>query len=385
MALSLASLLIQETKDAIYNTALSVAESVGLPVTTWQSGDPTRSLYHVISEVLATLEGVVALYTAAGFLDYATGDWLKLLAKQAFNVDAIEATFATTTVTLTNGGGGLYTIEAGDLTFKNSTTGETYRNTTGGTLPAGPGTSLGVTVIADEAGSDSSAAATEIDELVTVLLGVTCSNPTAAIGIDEESEDSLRERCRDKLASISPNGPRDAYSYVARNSDLTGTSGITRVRVFSDSDTGDVTVYLAGPSGGVSTPDRDAAEDAIITWATPLCITPNVATATGVTIPVTYTLWLYQSVGQTFGEVQGAVSTAIGSMFAARPIGGDIIPPALTGSLYKSMVESTIRATYPNHAFRVTVSAPSGDTALANNEVAVLGTIAETINFVENP
>src|SRR5262249_39771218 len=158
-------------------------------------------------------------------------------------------------------------------------------NTTGGNLPAKVGVvngTLTITVIADEAGSGSSAGAGEIDTLVTTSLGVTCSNATAAVGTDEQDESVTRQQCPDKLGSLSPNGPVDAYRYVARNSALTGSTAITRVRAYPDSDTGDVLVYLAGPSGAISSADRALAETAIADWATPLCITPTVSSATNV-------------------------------------------------------------------------------------------------------
>ncbi len=382
MTVSLSTLLVQAGKEAIYETAIGVARAIGLPTSTWQAGDPTRSLFHVESEVLATLEEVVVSFIQSGFLDYATGDWLKILAEQVYGVTVPEATYATTDVELTNGGGGYYpSIEAGDLTFKNSTTGKTYRNTTGGTLDSGPGTTLTVTVVADEAGSDSSASAGEIDEMVTPLEGVTCTNADAAVGVDEQSEDTTRAQCRAKLDALSPNGPARAYEYVALTPELAGTSACTRVRAYSDSDVGDVTVYLAGPSGGVSEPDRALVEEAILEWATPLCITPTVSAATSVTVPVTYELWIYKSVNKTAAEIEEDIETDLETMFSTRAIGGDIIAPATTGKLYKSLIESTIRSTF-SQAFRVSVSLPSGDTSLANGEVATLGTVTATINIV---
>jgi phage-related baseplate assembly protein len=386
MTVSLAALLVQETKARIYAAGLEVATDLGLPVTTWSAGDPTRSLYHFMAETLEALESMIAGYVASGFLSYATGEFLQLLASEVYDVDFVEETFATTTVVLSNAGGGVYPIEAGDVTVKNSTTGVTYRNTTGGTIASGPGTTLTVTVVADEGGSDGSAGIGEIDEMVTTFLGVTCSNDAAAVGLDEESDASIRERCRDKLGAFSPNGPADAYAYVARTAALTGTSGITRVRVYPDSDTGDVLVYLAGPAGAVSAPDLALGEAAILEWATPLCITPTVAAASNVTIAVTYTIWLYQAVGVTEAEAEAAIETALEDMFAVRPIGGDILTGDLTGSMFKSLIESTIRGVYPDDCFRVSVSAPAGDTALTNAQVAALGTVTATaVNFVSDP
>lgn len=385
MALSLASLLIEETKAKIYETALAIAVSLGLPVTSWQAGDPTRALLHVEAELLSKLESVVVGFIQSGFLDYATGVWLEVLAEQVYGVIVPPATSATTTVILTNGGGGFYPdLDAGDLTFKNAISGKTYRNTTSGTLASGVGQTLALTVVADEPGSDSSAAAGEINALVTTLLGVTVSNALAAVGVDKQSVATTRAQCRDKLGSLSPNGPKEAYSFVARDAVLSGTNAVTRVRVYSDSDYGDVTVYLAGPSGGVAEPDRLLVQVAILKWATPLCITPSVLAATNVAVPVSYQLWLYKSANRTAAEVADEVQTALENMFAVRPIGGDIIPPAASGSLYRTLIESTIRSTFPQ-AFRVAVTLPAGDTPIGNGEVATLGAVVPTIQFVSDP
>lgn len=390
--MQLADLLVQETKTAIYDRGIAVAQSLGLPVTSWQPGDPTRSLYHYLAEILEALEDICVTYISAGFLDWAveraeeTGDsrLLVLLAKQVYDVDAIEATYAETTVTLTNNGGGNYDIEAGDLTFLNTSTGKTYRNVDGGTLTPGPATTLSLTVVADEAGSDSNAAPAEIDDLVTTLLEVTVSNPTAAVGVDAEEPAALAERCRLKLGALSPNGPRDAYNYVARTPELTGTSNVTRSRSIGDSATGDVALYLAGPDGAVAGGDVTLVEAAITKYATPLCITPTVQSASNVAIAVTYQIWLYNSVNKTTGEVQAAISAALLELFRARPIGGDVIAPA-SGKIYQSLILAAIRGVFPEHTFRVSVAAPAGDTTLTTSQVATLGTVTPTVTFVEDP
>jgi len=390
--LSLTSLLIKETKAAIYAKGLSIASAVGLPVTTWQAGDPTRSLYHLQSEILSTLEEIVAAFIASGFLDDATGIWLKILAKQFFDVDVPEATAGTCTVVLTNTGGRVDDYDPGDLVFKNSTTGKTFTNVTGGHLSAGsigsPST-LPLTVEADEVGSESSAGVGEIDALVTGILGVTVSNTTAAIGVDEQDESVTRQQCRDKLGPISPNGPSDAYRFIAVTPKYSGTSLVTKARSYSSSDSGDVTLYIAGPSGAVAETDRALVEAAILKWSTPLCITPTVVSASNVSVAVTYTLYLYKRVNKTAAEVKAEVETALEALFASREIGGDVIPSDFLGggggALYKSLVESTIRGVFQADAFHVAVSAPSGDTALTEGQVPVLGTVTGTVTFVVDP
>lgn len=383
MTVTLATQLITNTKATIYQLALDVATTLGLPVTSWLPGDPTRSDYHVVAEELEAVELVIANFVASGFLDHAEDFWLTLLADQVFDVQRTSAAYATCTILLTNAGGGYFNPQPGDITVKSSTSDQTYHTTDGGTLASGPGTTLELDVVADVAGSAGSASIAEINTLVTTMLSVTVSNTTAATAVDEESDQALRARCRAKLGSLSPNGPRDAYVYVATTPSLSGTPNVTRARAFADSPTGLVTLYLAGPSGAVAGADRTLVEAGIVAYATPLTITPTVLSATNVIVAVTYQLWLYASVGVTAAEAQVAVEAALDAMFVSRPIGGDVITGS--GALYLTMIESVIRAVYPQHSFRVSVSLPTGDTALDPNEVAVKGAVTPTITFVDDP
>lgn len=401
---TLASLFTRETKAQIYQIGLDAAGLVGLTTTSWETGDPTRSLYHYLAAVLDSLEDVVVNYVSGVALELAaerateTGDttWLEIAAYQLSGYEAREATYGETACTLTNSGGGVYEIEAGDLTAQNSATGATYHNVDGGTLAA-LGT-LSLTFVADTIGSDGNAVATEIDTLVTPLgptVGgvptVAISNPAALVGVDKESASSILTGAREKLGALSPNGPRDAYNYVAKRPELTGIETITRTRSSGDSDTGDVEFYVAGASGAVSGGDVTAVEAAIAEWATPLCITPTVESATNTVVPVTYELWLYESVNKTEAEVKSEIDDALSTMFAERPIGGDVIPPAgpTTGQLYQSLVLSTIRGVFPAHTFRASLAAPAGDTALGITggvaKVAVKGTVTATVHFVADP
>ncbi len=375
---TLTSMLITETKAALYARGLAVADALGISTTSWAAGDPTRSLYHFVAEGLEALEVNVAGYMASGFLDHAEGDWLTILAEQVYRVTRVEATFATVTIKLTNAGGGLYVVEDGDVVVKDSTGGMTYTNTEGGTLASGAGEELELSFTADLAGSDGTAAAGDIDTLVTTMLDVTCTNDLAAVGLDAESDADLRTRCRAKLGMLSAAGPRDAYNFVVRSSDLTGVSDITRSRTVGDTTTGVVTVYVASASGAAAGASVTAAQAAVEEWAAPVCITPTVTNASVVSVPVTYEIWMYDSVGELTADIEAAIETALGVMFAGRPIGGDVISPATTGKLYQSLITSTIKAVYPSDTFRVVVTAPAGDTALTIGQVATLGAVTCT-------
>ncbi len=215
-------------------------------------------------------------------------------------------------------------------------------------------------------------------------LGLTVTNALAAIGTDQQSEETTKALCRARLARASSNGAKGSYVDVALDSELTGTTGITDARAYGDSETGDVLVYLRGPSGAVSAADRDLVETAILANCTPLCITPTVASVSNVTVAITYSMKLYKSANHSGATAAEVVETALETLFAARPIGGDIVSPATTGKLYRSLIQSTIQSVFPQ-AFDVSVSLPVGDTTLTNSQVAALGTVTASITIVADP
>ena len=389
MTISLSDLISSETKEAILQKALDVASALGLETESWRSGDPTRSLFYAMAARFEEWEAEDKIpgFIRSGFLGLAAGDWLTLKAQQDYNVERRVATYATCTVRLTNGGSALVgLIAANAVTVRNSTTNKTYRNTSSGTLAAGPATYVDLDFTAEEAGSDSNSAIGEIDAMVTTISNVTCSNTTAATATDEEEDDALTARAQAKLGSISVNGPKGGYYYAATTPELQsdGISNVTRVRVVADSELGEVAVYLAGASGAVAGADVTKATETIDTWATPHAVSVTVASAANLSFAITYTLWVYDTISKTSAEIEDDVEAALTAAFADKAIGGDVIPPATTGTLYKDWVEAVILQAVAPHGFRVTLSAPSSDTAMAINQVAVLGTITPTINQVES-
>jgi uncharacterized phage protein gp47/JayE len=302
----------------------------------------------------------------SGFLRFARGSWLTLLAEDVYGVAPTPATYATSTVSLTNTSGAFYVFDAGDLTFENATTGATFTSTTSITLAGGASGTVDVT--ADEAGSSGSSPVDEIDNIVTTYDGLTITGSTVAVGQDAQSEESIRTQCLATLGALSPNGPADAYEYVCRNSDLTGTTEVTRASSSGETTNGTVAVYVAGASGAVSGDAADACQDAAEAWATPLCITPTVASASGVSIDVTATV----SGGNVPATIEDLVESALAAMLAEIDIGGLVALSAIYSVIHGVLVDNDV--TSPT----VTLTVPASDTSLADGEVATIGTVSVT-------
>ncbi len=297
--LSTAVLLLTQTADQIFDAAIAVARIVGLPVDTWRVGDPTRALYRSQGEHLAALDEVQAQYAAGNFLLSSEGAMKTLRAKDVYNVDREEETFAAPTVDFENEAGGYYEIDTAGLTVSSSVTGATFHNQSP-VIITPLSTLAEVLFIAEEGGAAGTVGVDEIDTIVSpTLTGVVIIGSAAAIGSDEQSDPGLDEQCLATLGALSPAGPADAYEFVARNSDLTGVTGITRTQSDGDTADGTVTVYVATATAGVDGPTVTAIQAACDEWAQPQCTDATVVSGAPETLNFTITLSPTQATAQT--------------------------------------------------------------------------------------
>ncbi len=391
---SLDDLTTPLTRDEVETSIYSVLAALGVTTTAWKGGAVVRTMIVGVAIVLAALSTLMARITKSGFLDSAEEDWLEIVADQVYDVEKQQATFAAGVVVIDNTSGSVYgPLAAGDLIAVNPTTGKGYVNTSSITILAA---SIGliVDVQAQEAGSDSTSLAGEIDSLETALTGVTITNPTAIIGTDAQSDPSLRTLCRQKLGALSPNGPKDAYSFVAKTAVRLADGslvGVTRITPDADAD-GNLTIYVATATGAVTgtildlTSDLGAVHDALQINATPLAITEITASAVEVIVPVAYQLWLYNDTGLDQVGILAVVAASLADMFKVEPIGGNDAPPDL-GRLYPSAIESAITCPddIEDSVIRVVLALPANPLVLSKSEVPVLGTITGTITQVPRP
>jgi phage-related baseplate assembly protein len=370
--LAISDLVTPVTSAEVRASIYATLETVGVNTTAWKTGSVVRTIVYAVSIVLAFLSSLIAGLAQSAFLDLAISGWLTLTARYVYGVERTLATFAAGNVTLTNASGGTYTLNPGDLIVSNPDTGATYRNTATFTLL--PVSSLVVAIAAVEAGSLGTAVATQISVMVTTLTGVTCSNAGALVGLDDELDSALRIRCREKLGSLSPFGPWDAYSYAARNAvRADGTSiGVTRVLSTADG-FGAVVTYVATASGGLTAPDLAIVDTAIQQNAAPLAVTATVLSANALLVNVTYRLYMYSDSGLSETALRGAIEAALATYFSSVPIGGDMIGVG-PGAVYLDSIVSVIRGAV-DAIYHVTLDLPAADLVLTGTQVPVSGAI----------
>jgi hypothetical protein len=410
---------LEDTLAQVQAKVAQFASTVGLYITSWQVGDAPEQLYQAFTRTMqyysarnaTVVRGFVSLDTATDpgdFDPYNPGNealepipgFLSFHGENVYYTFRILATFATTSVTFVNTSNTPYTFAPDELTLaRENSPAITYRNAPmsgvytgpGGTFTLAAGATADLDVVAESPGTLSDAASGEINDLVSGLIGVTVTNPAAALGTNRETAASYRARCRAQAASVSPNGAADAYRYLARTNpdgtpllrdsafggdDLTAV-GITRVYVSESSATGAATVYYADDDSGVdgvavNTANYNIAQNVI---AVPGCITFTGASAVNVNIVVTWTvkyLATYEGQSIASADVKAAIVAALTARFRGYPIGGfDRVLGA--GTIYASDIRSVVERAHPA-IYTATLASPAGNTALALGRVAVLTT-----------
>jgi uncharacterized phage protein gp47/JayE len=254
---TLADLITPKTAEQHEAALLAAATAANLPATSWQSGSVPLTLIKGSATAHADADALVAEVAKGGHLDTAEKAWLTLHAKGRFGLDRVAATFAEHDVTLTAAiGAGPHTIAAGQLRFA-SASGKLFSNKAAGTLSLG-GT-LTMRVKAESPGSSYNVGAGAISTMLTPLPGVTCANAAGpqVQGRDEETDEALRRRCRDRWATLGRGATEAAYRYWA----LSASAAVARVAVrAAGAIPGTVQVLIAGPSSAVTEATRQAVD-----------------------------------------------------------------------------------------------------------------------------
>ena len=361
MALLLADLLSTPTAASVRDRLFSFLAANGFPVSSWQTGSVGRRFVEAESQCSADAFAQAGAIAAGGYLDTATGDWLTLLAHSHYAVEKYPAVFARGTAVLTDAAGaGPYVIAPQSL-WAASTSGRRFQNATGATLPQN-GT-LALTWQAESPGSAWNVPVGALTSLVTSLPGVTLANPSIGrgaaawltqVGNEAEADEAVRIRCRARWPTLGTGATALVYEGWARSA----SAEVQKVKVFGNTPSaGQVTVVGATAAGGLSS-GALAAMVAYITPRTPLCVVPNIFSASQVTVPVVATLYVRAAYAP--GALAAAL-TQLTAYQAAQDIGATVYLAAL--------IEQLMLA--PG-AVNVVVSSPPGDVSLSPTQIAVL-------------
>lgn len=358
--------------------------AVRFPSTSWQPGSVPLKLVEADADALAEAEAWGVAVGAGGFLETAdpglpesspAGPWLRLLAASVYGLAWRAGVQAQGQVVLTDSASqGPFTVQPGQLVVA-STGGRLYRNSTGGTLTQG-GT-LALSFTAEDVGFSYNVPVAAVTQLLTVLPGVTVSNPAVGVtgtwltrqGTNPETQGELRNRCRNRWGTLGAGGPPRGYEFWASQA----SAEVTRVQVVASTTlAGAVNVYLAGPAGPVSSQavlDVQAALELV----TPTGVVPVALAAAALSVTVSGTVRVPAA---KLSNARAVAEANLAALFAALPVGGDV-GGGTPGILDMSAVVAAIR---PQDAqgrsstgiVDLDLSLPAGDTTLTASQVAIL-------------
>jgi len=395
---TLAELFEALTPDQVEAKLLQIAQTLGFPVTAWAPLDAMAVLLAIVAANDSNLTSTQVYFARSGLLDYAantdgtTNPWLTALADSVYDVQRQDATFAETAIILTNASTSPYTIAVGDLTFaitSGPNAGATFHNSNAGVLPASGGV-VSLEILADVAGAGSTAQPGTITTMVTPLAGVTATNPLAAIGLNEESDVRLIERCRAKLGALSPDGPSKAYEFAALST-VDATTGapidVNRVSVSPFSSTGQVQVYVASSTGPVPgtvgdlTTDLGQVAQSIFLNAMPVAVTVTVNSAASLSVLIRANVYMRSTNTILAADVQTKVLERLLAYFQTVPIGGTDIGGG--GKLFLDAIIGEIYNTVPGQVAQVIITTPVADVAMSVSQVAVLTSVVTDFTIVQ--
>lgn len=367
-----APLTVDQARDAI----LAQLDAAGFPVTAWQDSGAARSFVEAQAAMAASASASIAAVAAQSFLSSAEDDYLTALASSHYDEARNPGVRAVLTMLLSNSSGSNITVAAEEIVLS-AANGQTFVNVAGFTINNG---------ISDEAhdfrseqaDSDANIPAQELT-LVTPFAGLTAEYAGTAVTIaaDEESDASLRERCRTKWGTLRVTKIRDGLTNLAR----AAAPAVVSVGIDDQNPRGPgtVDVYLAGEnatagSGDVAT--VQAAIDQAFFGQTSGNDGPLIICYPAPTHLVDLVAAVYYS-GDS-NTILAAAQSAFAALVASTPIGGFDFSPGPSNVILLAQILAALQAVPGVVSAQVTDPGVSGETIAAGAK-AIVGTVTITM------
>ena len=214
---------------------------------------------------------------------------------------------------------------------------------------------------------------------VNALPGVTIVSSTAFVGQDQQSDADLRSLAS-KQASVLGTAHANKYEWIALNTNTDGTlaaandgktrCNVNRARVSFEDAEGRVSVVIAAPSGSADAGEATTVEASLTQYA---LTNPGVLLfANSVEVEVDITATITVRKGRSLDGIEEEVQARLDEYFPGTTIGGD------DGFITIDELQLEMGRANAN-IHKVEISLPAADVALAEDEVAILGTVTLTV------
>lgn len=367
------------TRSQALEWLLTVLTSLGFETTGWQNGRIQKTLLLTVSTLGSDFTELVKATVEFGFLAFATGEPLNEYSKSRFNRAKDPAVATEGPAKLTSTASIPYTIDPGQLIASTTNGAQQFRNTTGGTLAAGPST-LTLQWKAITKGAAGNVGLGAINRLLTPLAGVTVSNDTGnpwytVTGRDEESDASVRSKDIGQWSQLSVEHIAEWYEAVARN------AGAAKVALDDQNPRGPgtINVYSAGEANLLSTEEMETIQEEFArrTFGTDDTWPASDESRTAVKHPPTQALNLTGTIyyDPSYTELDMSIAVeevALVDFVRATPLGGYKFPPALSNVITLASLHEVLEAV--EGVRTVVLSSPTGTISVGTLSLVTRGT-----------
>ena len=368
---------VAKTPAELQTELLANMQAAGLPVSSWTPGSRWHNLTLWFARCFSAIAGLILIVAKAAWLDTATDDALTDLAEGSYGTPRRIETFATGTVTILNNSGAPLDEDVDAISIeKNANTEITYKNSEAIYLLNGAQATFAFQC--DIAGTTGNAIANGVS-FVNALPGVTIVSSTAFVGQDQQSDADLRSLAS-KQASVLGTAHANKYEWIALNTNTDGTlaaandgktrCNVNRARVSFEDAEGRVSVVIAAPSGSADAGEATTVEASLTQYA---LTNPGVLLfANSVEVEVDITATITVRKGRSLDGIEEEVQARLDEYFPGTTIGGD------DGFITIDELQLEMGRANAN-IHKVEISLPAADVALAEDEVAILGTVTLTV------
>jgi uncharacterized phage protein gp47/JayE len=349
-------------------------------ITNLNVGGVYRTLIELAMQGVADLYDLLLMVTPKGYLEYATGTWLRLKAAE-LGIEPKEESVAVGNVIFgRKDTSGNVVIPSGTIVKTNTTASGTelkYYTTADAVLKDGIG-ELAVSVTAESAGADYNVGAGTIINLGTNVSGIDYVTNTSdwltSEGADEESDAELLARLEIRWSEVSLGQPAEAYRSWALA--VTGVSDAYIVDNFPRG-AGTVDVVILSTSGTPTDTLINAVQE-VMNEKRAICADVLVKAPAETAIDVTLMIYLDPDSTLDINVVQSAALEYTNAYFGNGTVDG-VDRLAIGKDYLKLSHASMIKAIYPDDIMNVVISNPTADVSIAAGTVAVAGTINITV------
>ncbi len=347
----------------------SFFNGLGFETTGWADGSIQKTFVRTLALVLADFSEVGAQLADFGFNDYAEGDVLDEYSWSRYRNRKRRATRTMGPMRLISVSSVPNTILPGQLTAATDE-GTQFRNTTGGTLPAGSLAAPSAITIQWEArvaGASGNVADGTVTRLITPIAGVRVANDQGSpwyttAGEDEEADEVTRQRNSTQWARLTVELIADSYRSIALE------AGAKKVKIHDNNPRGPGTldVYCAGEIARLGSEDMERIQLAFSTRALqtdstwhedwPLGNLSRVATRHTIQLPLDVDATVFFRSGSDPAVIEQRCRVALRDLLRRTPIGGWDYSPGPANILLREDVSDALKHVEGVHG--VIINAP---------------------------